>query len=293
LSKGELFTGVCLEIKAAKARGAAILNRQRNSPLFFLTILVFFFALPVFGQNEGNPGTTVRVLTYNIHHAVSLSGTNSLDQIADLINQTNPDFVALQECDFNTKRSGFIDQVKEFACKTKMIPLFGRAMTYDEGEYGDGILSKTTFLSSQNLALPYTDGYEPRSAIAITTVIKTGDTVQFICTHLDYLKNDSVRLLQAQEIIRTLGRGRYPSILAGDLNDIPGSSTLNLLQNHWFPTYRKELPEPTFPADGPRKKIDYIMYSPKTRWSILSAEVISNNGASDHCACLVTLVLHR
>jgi endonuclease/exonuclease/phosphatase family metal-dependent hydrolase len=292
LSNVELFTNVSLETKPAKARSIALYNLQRNYRILFPAIFVFFFALPVLGQNAGKPGTTVKVLTYNIHHAVSVSGTNSLDQIADLINRVSPDFVALQECDFMTRRSGYVDQVKELACKTRMIPFFGRAMTYDGGEYGDGILSKTTFLSAVNLALPTASGHEPRAAVSMKTVLASGDTLLFICTHLDHLKIDSIRFLQAQKIISVFGKGKYPSILSGDLNDFPASNTLNLFENAWMPTYNKVQPEPTFPSDNPGKKIDYIMCSPQYRWKVLSAEVIQNNQASDHCAYLVTLQLH-
>ena len=39
---------------------------------------------------------------------------------------------------------------------------------------------------------------------------------------------------------------------------------------------------PTFPSDAPVKKIDYVMYYPKDRWKVVSAEVICDSVASDH-----------
>ena len=46
-----------------------------------------------------------------------------------------------------------------------MTPIFARAMYYNGGEYGEGILSKYTFLQTRNVALPFTPGDEPRAAL--------------------------------------------------------------------------------------------------------------------------------
>jgi endonuclease/exonuclease/phosphatase family metal-dependent hydrolase len=55
--------------------------------------------------------------------------------------------------------------------------------------------------------------------------------------------------------------------------------------------YDKNNPEPTFPSDAPRIKIDYIMHSPAERWETIETKVICDSIASDHCAYLVTLKL--
>lgn len=59
--------------------------------------------------NDNNDNTTsLRLMTYNIHHANPPSKTNviDIDAIAEVIREQNVDLVALQEVDVHTIRSG-------------------------------------------------------------------------------------------------------------------------------------------------------------------------------------------
>lgn len=220
-----------------------------------------------------------------------MKGDFNLDAIAKVIIDADPDFVALQEVDFKTNRAKNYDLVTELGWRVKMAPLFAKAMDYDSGEYGEGVLSKYTFLQSRNIALPYTPGNEPRTALEIVTVLPSGDTIAFVGTHLDHLQDEKDRLAQAEKINEVFSINKYPTILAGDLNAIPGSTPINILEEIWSASYDKKNPEPTFPSDNPTKKIDYIMFYPKYRWRVLETEVIQDSIASDHCAYMVSIEL--
>jgi len=233
----------------------------------------------------------IKVLSFNILHGATTKGDFNLDVIAKVIIDANPDFVALQEVDYKTNRAKKYDLVTELGQRTKMTPLFGRAMYYDGGEYGEGILSKHTFIQTKNIALPFTSGNEPRAALEIITVIPSGDTIVFVGTHLDHLNEERDRVTQAKKINETFSSNNYPTILAGDLNAIPGSRPINILEEMWTPSYNKDNPILTFPSDDPQKKIDYVMYYPKDKWKVLKTEVIQDTVASDHCAYLVTMEL--
>jgi endonuclease/exonuclease/phosphatase family metal-dependent hydrolase len=172
-----------------------------------------------------------------------------------------------------------------------MIPLFAKAMKYDGGEYGEGVLSKYTFLQSRNIALPYSPGNEPRAALEIITELASGDTIAFVGTHLDHTKDEKDRVAQAKKINEVLALNKYPTILAGDLNAIPGSTPINILEELWTASYDKKDPKPTFSSDEPTKKIDYVMFFPKNRWRVIETKVIQDPIASDHCAYLVTMEL--
>src|SRR5690606_39791623 len=68
-------------------------------------------------------GQTVRVMTYNIHHANPPAQADVIDieSIAAVINQEKPDIAALQEVDVRTKRSGVnLDQAQHLAARTGM-----------------------------------------------------------------------------------------------------------------------------------------------------------------------------
>lgn len=256
-----------------------------------IILFVIFTSQAVWSQTTIDSSKIVRILSFNILHGATTKGDFNLDAIAKVIIDTDPDFVALQEVDFKTNRAKKYDLVTELGWRVKMAPIFAKAMDYDSGEYGEGVLSKYTFLQSRNVALPYTPGNEPRAALEIITVIPSGDTIAFVGTHLDHLKDEKDRVAQAKKINQVFSLNKYPTILAGDLNAIPGSTPINILEEMWSSSYDKKKPKPTFPSDNPTKKIDYVMFYPKYRWRVLETEVIQDSIASDHCAYMVSIEL--
>jgi endonuclease/exonuclease/phosphatase family metal-dependent hydrolase len=166
---------------------------------------LFIFAVSLsFAQNEPQKSKIVRVLTFNIYHGETMKGDYNLDVIAKVINDANPDFVALQEVDFKTNRSKQYDLVTELGIRTKMCPLFAKAMNFRGGEYGEGILSKYSFVSSRNVNLPYTKGNEPKNAVEIMSVLPTGDTIAFVGTHLDYKEIETDRKINTRAFLREI-----------------------------------------------------------------------------------------
>ena len=249
----------------------------------------FFFLLFIqfgFSQNKNQ----IKIMTFNIYHGETMNGNFDLKIIADVINNEKPDFVALQEVDYKTKRVNYIDLADSLAKKTNMLATFGKAMDYDNGAYGVAILSKNKILDSRNISLPH--GYnEPRTALEITSILSFGDTISFISTHFDHKQKDHYRISQANKIYETFKTNKFPTILAGDLNDIPGSETIELLEKYWTSSYEKENPKQTFPSLNPNKKIDYIMYFPENQWKMINTKVIQDTIASDHRAYVATLKL--
>jgi endonuclease/exonuclease/phosphatase family metal-dependent hydrolase len=257
--------------------------------------LVAFLILTMTGttlwaQKNADSSRIVKVLSFNILHGATTKNDFKLDALAGLITGAAPDLVAMQEVDFKVDRSKRYDLVTELGWRTKMAPLFARAMPYRGGEYGEGILSKLTFLTTRNVALPHLPEEEPRAALEIVTVLPSGDTIAFVGTHFAH-EGTPGRVMQAQKINEVFIQNKFPTILAGDLNAIPGSEPMNILESQWMAAYDKEKPEFTYPSDKPRKKIDYVLFYPKIRWKILDRQVICDTIASDHCAYLVTLEL--
>ena len=257
----------------------------------FIALVILFTNQNTWSQSVTDSSNIVKVLSFNILHGATTRHDFNLDLIAQVIINAEPDFVALQEVDYKTNRAKKYDLVTELGWRSKMTPLFGRAMPYDGGEYGEGVLSKYSFLMTRNVALPFSPGNEPRAALEITTVLPSGDTISFIGTHLDHLQDETDKVAQAKKINQVFSQNKYPTILAGDLNDIPGSKTIDILEAYWTAAYNRETPQPTFPSNNPTKKIDYVMFYPKDSWQVLATEVIQDSIASDHCAYLVTLKL--
>lgn len=198
----------------------------------------------------------VRVLTFNIYHGETVNAEKQfdLDLLAKVINDVNPDLVALQEVDYKTERARGFDLVTELGQRTKMAPLFGKTMSFDGGEYGEGMLSRYSFLTTKNHALVAREGKEPRAAIEGNVMIESGDVIRFVGTHLDHTRDEIDRINQANQLNDLFTNDQIPTILAGDLNARPESETMKILFQHWTPS----LPDfkPTSPANNPRSKID-------------------------------------
>jgi endonuclease/exonuclease/phosphatase family metal-dependent hydrolase len=257
------------------------------------TLIVIFLAIcsVAWSQDSLVSNRTVRVLTFNIYHGATMKGDFDLDYIARVIDDTHPDLVALQEVDFRTRRAHGFDLATELGYRLRMAPVFARAMPYDGGEYGEAILSDYSFISTRNVPLPFTGTNEPRTALEIVTILPSGDTISFIGTHLDHLRNDTDRILQVKRINEVFTHSPYPVIIAGDFNAVPGSVPIGMLEETWGSSYDKAGPAPTFPSKNPERKIDYVMFYPRERWNVISSEVIQDTIASDHCAYLVVLEL--
>lgn len=239
-------------------------------------------------QSGVDSSRVVRILTYNIYHGETMKGDFDLDRIAGVINQTDPDLVALQEVDFFTRRALNMDLATELGMRTGLAPLFGRAMFYDGGEYGEGILSRYSFLSTRNHPLPAGEGKEPRAALEVRVMLPGGDTIAFVGTHFDHT-GEVDRNHQAARLREILAAIELPVLLAGDLNASPDSRAMEILFSELKPSSMDMAP--TIPSDGPGAKIDYILYGPPERWRVLESRVICDSIASDHCAQLSVLEL--
>jgi endonuclease/exonuclease/phosphatase family metal-dependent hydrolase len=230
---------------------------------------------------------TLRVLTYNIHHAEGLDKKLDLPRIANVIRSTEPDLVAIQEVDVKAKRTGGVDEAAELAKLTNMHAYFAKAMDYQGGAYGQLILSKYPLTDTKTHVLPPAEpGVEPR--IMAEAHVKVGDrSIAFFGTHLD-ARDNARRVLQVQEIARITANIKDDvSILAGDLNSHPDHKPIALLTQEWTdPSAGKGLR--TIPADKPKNQIDYVLYRPKDRLRPIDVKVIDEPVASDHRPVLAT-----
>jgi endonuclease/exonuclease/phosphatase family metal-dependent hydrolase len=223
---------------------------------------------------------TLKVLTYNIHHGQNAKGEIDLQSIANVILATNPDLVALQEVDSATGRAQGTDQLEELASLTGMYTYFAKAMDYDGGAYGTGILSRLPITTKERIALPGSAGREPRVA-GIATIRLPGDSLlQFVSTHLDAEDDPADRISQANALVQYFTPAKTLVILAGDLNAPPAAKETVILKQLFADLTQAS--GPTYPADTPNVKLDYIMIYPRQRHDSVSTRVIEETVASDH-----------
>ena len=72
---------------------------------------------------------------------------------------------------------------------------------------------------------------------------------------------------RAAELSDILAAIDVPVLLAGDLNATPESRTMEIFFSNL--NHSSVDLAPTIPSDGPRAKIDYILYGPPDRWRVL------------------------
>ena len=259
----------------------------RNIIFIFLILLISIE--PIIAQDIDST-RIIRVLTYNIFHGETMNHDFNIDLIANVIKSLNPDIVALQEVDYKTKRVVGRDLITELGYLTNMLPLFGKAMDYNGGEYGEGILSRYSFKETKNNPLPHSPDNEPRSALEVLIELPSGFEIIFIGTHLDHTEEETDRIKQVRKINELFADNKIPTILAGDLNAMPESNPIEIIKEHWIDASCDD-PQPTWPSSNPTEKLDYVMFLPPERFCVIETRVIDEKIASDHCPLLVILEL--
>lgn len=249
-----------------------------------LYILLLFISIGTSAKERGENSIKLKVLSYNIHHGEGVDGKIDLDRIAGIIKASSADVVALQEVDIKTKRSGYVNQLKKLAELCHMNFAFGKAMDWEEGEYGNAVLSKYPILKQNTFILPG----EPRSALVSTLKLDKHLKIVFISLHLD------VDLVPRENSVQPLFEivNQYdsvPLILAGDLNTQPETKVLTQLKSILKNATEDIL---TFPVSIPNEQIDYIMYSPKHDLKVCSAKALDEKIASDHRPVMSVLEIH-
>ena len=117
---------------------------KRN--LFLSVLFVLMFA-PAHAQQ-------VNILSYNVHNCIGMDKEYNYRRIANVISQTSPDIVALQELDSVTVRNKGIHALGELEKLTGMHGTYAAAIPFQGGSYGpDGKKNVPSLL--QNLKIMY------------------------------------------------------------------------------------------------------------------------------------------
>lgn len=246
-------------------------------------------ALSAPSQDPGAPleSPTLRVLTYNLHHGEGTDGVLDLERIAALIRESQADLVALQEVDRGVARTGGVDQLEVLAELTGLTPSFAKFMDFQGGEYGLGLLSRCPVEVAWTIPLP-PGTQEPRAAAAVRVLAPDIGELVFVSLHLDWLADDERRFAQAEALLAALADESAPVVLAGDVNDVPGSRTLRALTAVFASAAKPADARFTFPSDVPAREIDFVLVHPAETIEA-NARVLDERVASDHRPVLAEL----
>ncbi len=277
-----------------------------------MLVLVMGVMVSFFARSEARRKRSVvyrlRVMTFNIRHSRGQDEIHSLARIARIIRKNRVDLVALQEVDVGTKRVGGLDQVKELGRLTRMHAVFGQAIEFQGGRFGNAILSRFPIVSQENKQVSGKEGAEERRVLEVKVRLPhrymlrryrrrfrrvskhRGPLVTFWGTHWDYASSQ-VRVRSAERVNAWSKNIRGPLVMVGDLNAEPDSEPLKVLAQAWSKVGKHKIYK-TIPTRAPRKQLDYILLRQSRHLWSRSVRVLRSRDArmaSDHRPFLADL----
>ncbi|MFJ6012064.1 endonuclease/exonuclease/phosphatase family protein [Streptomyces sp. NPDC092952] len=284
-------------------------RRRTVQVLVAAGLLAAALAPPAAAAGEGHgPAVPLRVATYNIHAGAGMDNVFDLDRQAGALRALDADVIGLQEVDVRWgARSEWRDLAAELAGRLGMRVSFAPVYSLDPAvpgeprrEFGVAVLSRYPIVSAENHDLTRLSTQDPDPVPApapgfgeVVVRVK-GLPVHVYATHLDYRADPSVRIAQVADTRRIMAedrtseRGPVRQVLLGDFNAAPGAPELAPL---WQELTDVEPGGPTFPAENPVERIDYVAVSKDTVRARGAA--VAESLASDHRPVVADLLLRR
>ena len=190
------------------------------------------------------------VVSYNIHRGRGLDRKVDLDRIIEVLRQTEPDVVGLQEV--------FGSQATRVGRELGMEVVMGPTRLGAAGHYGNAVLTRLAVRHHRRFDLPSL-GREPRGGLRVD--LEAGRIVLHLFNvHFGLAfaeRREQVERLLHREILRAPGL-RGARILVGDFNEwLPGPVARRLRQEFGF---RHDGVRRTHPAPLPLFPLDQIFW---------------------------------
>jgi endonuclease/exonuclease/phosphatase family metal-dependent hydrolase len=220
----------------------------------------------------------LRLATFNVKHGDNGGGRVDLRRLGAACAGLSADVLAVQEVDRFARRTGFRDEMRVIARATGLQAVFGEAARRRWRTYGNVLLARGPISEVEVIRLPRPGDGEQRVAI-VARVDVNGVGLSVGATHLSFRSGEG--LPQLEVVLDALGRRAEPRVLLGDLNLGPEVVEPAVTAAG----YRLAPTGPTFPARGPRTRIDFIAVS---GLEVMAAST-PHAGMSDHLAVVAEL----
>lgn len=235
-------------------------------------------------------GTSVRVMTYNIHSGYDSQGGQGLEAIARVIEESGAEIVALQEVSRGWLIDGSTD-VPAWLSRRLGMPFVFRGTA--DPVWGNAILSRYPIVDRGWGGLPLDGTVLQRGYLWTRVDTGSGEPVLVVNTHLHHVEDEHVPRLAQVETLLTFWDHRPRTVLLGDLNSRPEFAEMAQLRSAGLVDAWAEAGHGdgwTWPARDPYERIDWVWHTRDLK--AVSAEVLSST-ASDHLAVVVTLEISR
>jgi len=237
-----------------------------------------------------HPGT-VRFMTYNVRIFCEMAHPNAgkvvesvpaiRDRLIGIIDRADADFVALQEVDCRTERSGWDDQVRRLAEGTGMYGTFVDAIDRSKGKYGVGLLSREKPLHVERIQLPGSE------ELRVMMIAEFADCC-IVCTHFSLTPED--RKTSVGILMNACANITKPILIGGDFNETPADGAISMMKRHFM---LLSDPEPSYPADAPQWCLDYVwgLNLSEDAGAVRQKILLDEKEASDHRPWIVDVEL--
>lgn len=226
----------------------------------------------------------LKVATYNIHKCVGIDRRRSVDRIARVIREIDPDVIALQEVVSEAVDGGHRserDQAAALAERLGMQLVMGPAMTNHSRVYGNVVLTRLPVVSHENFDISCSRR-EPRACMRVDVEVPNG-ILHFYNTHLG--TSYAERCEQSRQLVRSdilkASHPEHPQVLVGDFNDWFQGVPSRMLGDHLYDVTRRV--RPTYPLGVPLLRLDRIYVNHHVRCRRVAAHTSPlARVASDH-----------
>ncbi len=228
----------------------------------------------------------VRVGTYNIHYGYDDDWHLTLEAIAQTIEQSGADIVALQEVDTGRMTSYSTDNAYYLARRLRMHVLY---LPCVEHLTGIALLYRSPATASDMRLI--TSLQEQTGIVMARVEVMENEPLSTLYAYGIWMGlSDEDTLTQIQEALAFIG-DRSPAVFGGDFNAQPDSAVAQAIREAGFLDPFDELgidPAPmTSPAITPRSRIDFVW----TRGVMPYQAEVLDSLASDHRMVLIEVVV--
>jgi endonuclease/exonuclease/phosphatase family metal-dependent hydrolase/MFS family permease len=254
--------------------------------ILVLVPLVYWLVLGAGPKPELGNGYPVKVMSYNIHSAFNVEGSQDLEAIASVIENSGADIIGLQEVSRVRLMDGSADMPTWLANRLEMQLVFQGT---EEPIWGNAILSRFPIIETGFGDLPKDGSLIKRGYLWALIDVGAEEPLLVIVTHLHQVVADvDVRLAQVPVIMDFWDEGTS-TVFVGDMNAKPDSAEMGLiaeagLVDSWIEAGAGS--GFTDASNNPVKRIDFIWHSPDLE--TVEIEVIQAQ-ASDHLPVIATL----
>jgi endonuclease/exonuclease/phosphatase family metal-dependent hydrolase len=234
---------------------------------------------------DRTPRSSIRIVSYNLHLAVSTEGQVDPAAIARVIEREEPQAIVLQEVGRGWAIGGMTDLAEWLAWRLEMPYAYRHAA---DRQFGNAILTRLPLVGIEGGSLPFGRGPQSRSWLRVRVAPEDGPEIDLIGTHLQHQEHTDTRLRQIEALLEAWG-GSRPAVIAGDMNAQPGDPELRRFADAGLVSAQDEIGDPSrstaaiprFPGD----RIDYVFGAGVT----FEAFRIPLSFGSDHLPLAVTV----